>query len=169
MIKIEKTALDGVLVITPPVVYEDHRGTNTESYNEKIYKEAGIKTDFVLDSVSTSRKNVIRGIHGDSYTTKLISCLYGSFYFVVVNNDPESSQYRKWISLTISDKNRLQVLVPPKFGNAHLVMSDYGVFSYKLDAYYDITTQFTLPWNSSYLNIWWPIKNPILSQRDALL
>ena len=72
MIKIEKTALDGVLVITPPVVYEDHRGTNTESYNEKIYKEAGIKTDFVLDSVSTSRKNVIRGIHGDSHTTKLV-------------------------------------------------------------------------------------------------
>ena len=71
--------------------------------------------------------------------------------------------------MTISDKNRLQVLVPPKFGNAHLVMSDYGVFSYKLDAYYDITTQFTLPWNSSDLNIWWPIKNPILSQRDTLL
>jgi dTDP-4-dehydrorhamnose 3,5-epimerase len=169
MIKIEKTALDGVLVITPPVVYEDHRGTNTESYNEKIYKDSGIKTNFVLDSVSTSRKNVIRGIHGDSHTTKLISCLYGSFYFVVVNNDPESSQYRKWISLTISDKNRLQVLVPPKFGNAHLVVSDYGVFSYKLDQYYDISTQFTLPWNSPDLNIWWPIKNPILSQRDSLL
>jgi len=169
MIKIEKTALDGVLVITPPVVHEDYRGTNTESYNEKIYKESGIKTNFVLDSVSTSRQHVIRGIHGDDHTTKLISCLYGSFYFVVVNNDPESSQYRKWISLTISDKNRLQVLVPPKFGNAHLVMSDYGVFSYKLDAYYDITTQFTLPWNSKDLNIWWPIKNPILSERDALL
>jgi len=148
--------------------FKDNRGLFLETFNHLKINNL-FNLNFIEDDITINKKNVFRGIHGDSYTTKLISCLYGSFYFIVVNNDPESSQYRKWISLTISDKNRLQVLVPPKFGNAHLVMSDYGVFSYKLDAYYDITTQFTLPWNSSDLNIWWPIKNPILSQRDALL
>lgn len=167
--KIEKTSLDGVLLITPPVMAEDFRGTNTEIYNSEIYRKNGIKNDFVLDSVSTSRKNVLRGIHGDSHTTKLISCLYGSFYFVVLNCDRDSPQYGKWQSFTLSDKNRLQVLVPPKFGNAHLVMSDYVVFNYKLDAYYDRSSQFTIKWNDPSFNIWWPINNPILSERDSLL
>lgn len=167
--KIEKTSLDGVLLITPPVMAEDFRGTNTEIYNSEIYRKNGIQNDFVLDSVSTSRKNVLRGIHGDSHTTKLISCLYGSFYFVVLNCDRDSPQYGKWQSFTLSDKNRLQVLVPPKFGNAHLVMSDYVVFNYKLDAYYDRSSQFTIKWNDPSFNIWWPINNPILSERDSLL
>jgi dTDP-4-dehydrorhamnose 3,5-epimerase len=166
--KVEKTKLDGVLLITPPVMAEDFRGTNTEIYNDKIYRDYGIENNFILDSVSTSRKNVLRGIHGDSFTTKLISCLYGSFYFVVLNNDIDSPQFGEWESFTLSDKNRQQVLVPPKFGNAHLVMSDYCVFHYKLDAYYDRASQFTIRWDSSGHNIWWPIKNPILSERDSL-
>jgi dTDP-4-dehydrorhamnose 3,5-epimerase len=58
--------------------------------------------------------------------------------------------------------------VPPKFGNGHLVMSDHAVFSYKLDAYYDIKSQFTIKWNDEEShNIWWPIKNPITSLRDS--
>jgi dTDP-4-dehydrorhamnose 3,5-epimerase len=93
---IEKTKLDGVVIITPPVTHEDFRGTNTEIYNEKIYKDAGIHNDFILDSVSTSRQHVLRGIHGDEHTTKLISCLYGCVYMIVVNNDSQSLQYKKW-------------------------------------------------------------------------
>jgi dTDP-4-dehydrorhamnose 3,5-epimerase len=167
--KIEKTKLDGVLLITPPVMAEDFRGTNTEIYNDKLYREAGIKNNWILDSISTSRKHVLRGIHGDSHTTKLISCLHGSFYFVVLNCDANSSQYGEWISFTLSDKNRQQVFVPPKFGNAHLVMSDHVVFHYKLDAYYDRDSQFTIRWDDPGHNIWWPIKNPILSERDSKL
>ena len=167
--KIEKTDLDGVLLITPPVMHEDFRGTNTEIYNNKIYRESGINNNFILDSVSTSRKHVLRGLHGDGHTTKIISCLHGSFYYIIVNNDPESPQYKKWISLTLSSQNRLQVLIPPKFGNGHLVMSNHVVFHYKLDAYYDRTSQFTISWNDPSYELWWPIKNPILSERDSLL
>ena len=164
--KIEKTELDGVLLITPPACHEDFRGTNTEIYNEDLYRKH-IANKFVMDSVSTSRRHVLRGIHGDLNTTKLVSCLYGSIYFVVVNNDPDHPQYRQWQSFTLSDKNRLQVLVPRKFGNAHLVMSDYVVFHYKWDCYYDREAQFTIKWNDPDYNIWWPIKRPILSERDA--
>jgi dTDP-4-dehydrorhamnose 3,5-epimerase len=166
---IQKTNLDGVLLITPPVVHEDFRGTNTEIYNKECYRDLsayGHNPDFVLESVSTSRQHVLRGIHGDAHTTKLISCLYGSFYFVVVNNDPFHPQYRQWQSFTLSDKNRQQILVPPKYGNGHLVMSDYVVFHYKLDAYYDRASQFTIRWNDPNFNIWWPISRPILSERD---
>jgi len=162
------TELAGVLLITPPVTFEDFRGTNTENWNKKKYREYGIENDWVVDSISTSRKHVLRGIHGDDHTTKLISCLHGDIYFVVINNDPESNQYKQWQSFHLSGANRQQVLVPPKFGNAHLVMSKYAVFSYKLDAYYNVRSQFTIKWNDEEAhNIWWPVKNPITSLRDS--
>ena len=165
--RIQTTELDGVLLITPPVMHEDFRGTNTEVYNDAVYRQNGINYNWVLDSISTSRRHVLRGLHGDSHTTKLITCLHGSFYFVVVNNDPTHPQYRQWESFTLSDKNRLQVLVPPKFGNGHLVMSESVVFSYKLNAYYDRDSQFTIKWNYPEFNIWWPIRRPILYERDS--
>jgi dTDP-4-dehydrorhamnose 3,5-epimerase len=165
--RVEKTDLDGVLLITPPMLSEDFRGTNTEIYHNDVYCKNGINTNFILDSVSTSRKNVLRGIHGDDRTTKLISCLYGCIYFVVINRDQNSPQFNQWQSFTLSDKNRQQVLVPPNFGNGHLVMSAHCVFHYKLDSYYDRASQFTIKWNDTGHDIWWPIKNPILSERDS--
>ena len=117
--KIEKTELDGVLLISPNTNFEDFKGQYIEIYNKNEFRKQGISVEFVQDDISYSRQNVLRGIHGDNKTWKLISCLYGSFYFVVVNNDPNSQQYKKSISFTLSDKNRKQILVPPKFGNGH--------------------------------------------------
>jgi dTDP-4-dehydrorhamnose 3,5-epimerase len=166
-VKVEKTKLDGVLQITPPTLFEDWRGEYVETYNEQLYREQGIEVQFVQDDISVSDRHVLRGLHGDAITWKLISCLYGKFYLVVVNNDPESPQYRQWASFVLSDANRKQVLIPPKFGNGHLVLSDKAVFHYKQNTYYDRAGQFTLLWNDPELNLWWPVPNPLVSRRDA--
>ena len=160
---IENTDLDGVKLIKP-IVHEDYRGTNFESYNASDYYQ--IPNQSVVDSISTSRKHVLRGIHGDHKTTKVISCLYGTIYFVVLDCRSGSKTFHQWQAFTLSDRNKHQVLVPPGFGNAHLVISDECVFSYKLDQYYDRSSQFTLHWNDDQFNIYWPIKHPILSERD---
>ena len=165
MITIERTELDGVLLITPGS-FEDHRGYYVETYNEKLYREHGITIPFVQDDISVSSRNVLRGIHGDSETWKLISCLYGKFYFVVVNNDPASPQYRKWQSFTLSDTNRKQVLVPPMFGNGHLALSETTLFHYKQNTYYNPAGQFTIRYDDPAYGIWWPVAQPILSRRD---
>ena len=162
-----KTKLDGVLLIKPPTICEDSRGTYVETYNEKLYTEAGINVKFVQDDISVSSRNVLRGIHGDSETWKLVSCLYGEFYLVVVNWDNASPQLGKWESFVLSDQNRLQVLVPPKFGNGHLVLSELAIFHYKQSTYYNRSRQFTLLWNDPKLDIRWPVNNPILSRRDG--
>jgi dTDP-4-dehydrorhamnose 3,5-epimerase len=164
--KIEQTELSGVQKITPPTIFEDFRGTYVETYNQTIYKNAGIECEFIQDDISTSRKNVLRGIHGDSKTWKLISCLQGAFYLVVVNNDSSSPQFRKWTSFTLTAESRQQILVPPKFGNGHLVLTDSAIFHYKQNTDYDRAGQFTILWNDPAYNIWWPINNPILSKRD---
>lgn len=167
MIEVTKTKLEGVLLIKPSV-FEDHRGFYLEIYNEKLYRESGIDVKFVEDDISVSSEHVLRGIHGDSETWKLISCLHGRFYLVVVNCDTDSSNFGHWESFVLSEYNRHQVLVPPKFGNGHLVLSKRAIFHYKQSSFYHPTGQFTYTWNDSRLDLWWPIKTPIVSMRDEL-
>ena len=163
---VAKSKLEGVLVIKPLTIYEDFRGCYVETYNEQMYQAAGIAIKFVQDDISVSTRNVLRGIHGDAETYKLVSCLYGKFYLAVINWDRTSPQFGQWDGFTLSDQNRLQVLIPPKFGNGHLVLSEAAVFHYKQSSYYNRAGQFTLRWNDPKLKIWWPINNPILSPRD---
>jgi len=167
MITVSKTKLAGVLVVQTEI-FKDPRGQNLEIYNDRIYKANGLRLDFVQDNVSVSKKNVLRGIHGDAKTYKLMSCLYGEIYLVVVNCDQDSKNFGKWQAFNLSDKNKLQVLVPPKFGNAHLVLSQQAVFHYKWSEYYQPFGQFTYKWDDPRFKIKWPIKNPILSERDRL-
>lgn len=162
---VEKTALPGVLLIKPET-FEDFRGEYVEIYNEDIYRKAGVDVRFVQDDISVSSQHVLRGFHGDTKTTKLISCLLGRFYMVVVDCDRQSGRFGKWVSFTLSEKNRWQVLVPPRHGLAHLALSDRIIFHYKQSTSYDPTSQFTYTWNHPEFNVWWPVKNPLLSSRD---
>lgn len=165
------TELPDVFKIYPLASHEDYRGTYTELYNEfELFQATGHQISFVQDDCSVSNLNVLRGIHGDKATWKLVSCIYGSIYLVVVDNRPHITQLgtneKRWLAFTISDKNRVQVLVPPNVGVGHLVLSDTAIFWYKQSTYYNRDEQFTIPWNSPAFNIWWPIKNPIVSERD---
>ena len=163
--QVTKTKLDGVLLIKLDV-FEDFRGQYVETYNEEFCRNNGIDVKFVQDDISVSSRHVLRGIHGDAETWKLVSCLYGKFYLVVVNCDKESKDFGKWQGFTLSDVNRHQVLIPPRHGNGHVVLSEQAIFHYKQNTYYNPKGQFTYLWNDPQLKIWWPIKNPILSQRD---
>lgn len=166
------TTLKGVLRVTPSFVFEDARGRNLETYNKRLLREASVRDasdadiEFIQDSHSVSTRGVLRGIHGDDVTWKLLSCPFGRVYVVVVNHDPSSAQFRKWEGFVLSDRNRQQLLVPPKFGNGHLVLSEEAIFAYKLSAYTDTERQFTISWNDPELAIEWPIKDPLLSARD---
>jgi dTDP-4-dehydrorhamnose 3,5-epimerase len=166
--EVRQTDLPGVLLIKPPTVFEDFRGTYVETYNEQLYRDNGIDVTFVQDDISTSSRHVLRGLHGDAETWKLISCLHGKFYLVVVNADNESEAYGRWQAFTLSEHNRLQVLIPPKHGNGHLVMSERAIFHYKQSTYYNPKGQFTIVWNDPKFNIWWPVTQPIVSRRDEV-
>lgn len=158
--------LEGVKSIIPASMFDDFRGDYIEIYNKKLYQSSGIDCEFVQDDYATSSKHVLRGIHGDDKTAKLVKCIYGSLYLVVVNNDPSSKQYKKWESFNINSLNRMQVFIPPKFGIGYLVMSEIGIFHYKQSTYYGDAKQFTIKWNDADYNIWWPISDPIRSVRD---
>jgi len=162
---IQKTKLKGVLLIRP-YIFKDIRGEYVETYNESSYRNAGITVKFIQDDISISRKNVLRGIHGDKKTWKLVSCLLGSFYLVIVNCDKRSKNFGEWQSFILSEKTKYQVLVPPEHGVAHLALAKSIIFAYKQSTYYDPASQFTYRWDDPRFRIRWPIKKPILSQRD---
>ena len=166
-LKVEETPLAGVKLITPPTVFEDFRGSYVEIYNRELYHAAGITQDFIQDDISTSTRHVLRGLHGDSRTWKLVSCLYGKFYLVVLDLDESSPTHGQWTGFTLSDSNRKQVLIPPHHGNGHLVMSETAIFHYKQTTDYDRSGQFTVLWNDPRYRIFWPVKTPILSVRDG--
>ena len=94
---INDTNLRGVKKIVPSR-FEDHRGSYTEIFNKEFMIKNNLSIDFIQDDISFSYKNVLRGIHGDQNTTKLVSCLFGSFQLIVVNNDPNSNQFKQWES-----------------------------------------------------------------------
>jgi dTDP-4-dehydrorhamnose 3,5-epimerase len=163
---ISKTKLENVLLIEPSI-FNDHRGTYVETYNIEDYKKNDITIEFVRDDISTSSKNVLRGIHYDDKTWKLIQCMYGKIYFVVVDMRVDSADYLKWQSFTLSSSNRHQVLVPPNFGNGHLVLSESCIFHYKMSEYYDPDNERGLKWDDPKVGIDWLIQKPILSIKDS--
>ena len=122
-----------------------------------------------ISKFTRSRKDVLRGLHGDDVTWKHITCVWGEIYLVVVDNRPESENYLKWDSFIISERNHLSVLVPPGFANGHLCLSEECLFHYTQsypEDYVDWMNQDTLKWDDPRIIINWPIDNPILNWRD---
>ena len=155
------------VIISEPDVFTDFRGDLWTVWRKG---DTHGTIDFNHDKVSTSRKNVLRGIHGDFKSYKLITCLFGEMYFVYVDNRKESKTYGKHCSLILDDKKRKQVLLPPGVANGFLVLSDHSVFHYKWSyegEYPDVKDQFTIKWNDPKFNIHWPISSPILQLRDT--
>jgi len=159
------------LMIVKPSVSSDIRGTIWTSYHKNEIEcllPEGLS--FKHDKFSESKKNVLRGIHGDDKTWKLVSSVYGKIYQIVVDLREWSPTYMKWDGFIISKENQISILIPPNFGNAYCVLSDRAVYHYKLaykgGAYNDFNNQFVLKWNDKRLGIKWPIDRPMLSERD---
>jgi len=163
--RFEATELHGVVRIVPPV-FTDHRGSYTELYDSATYREATGGIEFVQDDISVSHERVLRGLHGDWRTTKLVSVLQGRGHAVVADNRSESPTYRRWQSFELSAENRVQLLLPPGIGNSILVLEGPLVYWYKQSTHFEPGQQFTLRWNDPEWGFQWPIDDPILSERD---
>lgn len=172
--KIETTTLEGVLLIKPELVQNgvgeisgDERGEFVEAYNGEKYKAGGVALNFLEDDISVSKKNVLRGMHGDDRTWKLISCLHGKIFFVAINGDQASPSFGKWESFDLNDENKFRLLVPPKYASGYLALTEKIIVSYKQSEYFKPGGQFTLRWDDPKFGIPWPVQNPTLSARDA--
>jgi dTDP-4-dehydrorhamnose 3,5-epimerase len=161
--------------IVQPSTYHEYRGSITTTYHSDYYdrllpaNERNEGLQFKHDRYSKSKKNVLRGLHYDDKTWKLVSCIHGKIYLVVLDVRPKQPNYGKWESFIISPETNVQVLIPPMFANGHFVMEDDSIFHYKMaykGEYNDVDNQETIVFNDKKFNIDWPIENPIISKRD---
>lgn len=163
----ESKVLKGVFVIKPDK-FKDLRGEIWTAFTQEQLASLA-PVPFKHDKFITSHKDVIRGIHGDTKTYKLATCLYGEILQVVVDCRPQSPTYLKYESFVINPANQLLVLVPKGFGNAHLVRSEQAVYYYKCayeGEYVDAPNQFTYAWDDERIGVKWGVEKPILSVRD---
>ena len=161
--------VDGVFIIKP-TLSTDLRGNIWTSFlNDKIETLLPKNIKFVHDKFSLSKNNVLRGIHGDYKSWKLVTCVYGDIQQVVVDFREGSSTFLSWESFSVNRDNQLILLIPPKVGNAYYVKSNEAVYHYKYaydGKYADVDQQFSVKWNDKNLRIKWISDTPILSDRD---
>jgi len=168
--KIEETTLPGVLMLTPKI-YSDARGAFSETFNLQRMAEAGLPTVWVQDNFSTSRRNVLRGIHYQVTQPqgKLVRVTHGAVLDVTVDLRRTSARFGQHVSIELSGENGKMVWIPQGFGHAFLVLSDVAGFTYKVTDYYSPAGERTILWNDPALGIEWPIAagDAIVSEKDA--
>lgn len=167
------TDIPNLLVYTPKV-FNDPRGYFFESYNAKPFKDQGINTDFVQDNRSVSKKGTLRGLHfqtGASAQAKFVTVLQGHVYDVAVDLRPESATFKKWYGIDLKAEEPRSLYIPRGFAHGFVVLSETAEFFYKVDNFYDKSSEAGLIYNDPELNIDWrlPEDQLLLSEKDQVL
>jgi len=156
------------LAVVKPGIFNDERGFFSETFRADQFKELGLPTDFVQDNHSGSVRNTIRGLHfqWSPQIGKLMRVSQGDAYLVAVDIRKGSPTLGQWYGTEVSKENRLQVWAPAGFARGFCVLSDYAEIQYKCTGTYNGRTESGILWNDPKVGVEWPVKNPILSEKD---
>lgn len=167
--KIIETTLKDVRIVEPQV-FGDNRGWFYESYSYEKLKSLGIDIKFVQDNRSFSKeKGTLRGIHfqkSPMAQTKLITCTRGKILDVAVDLRKDSPDYLKWVSVELSEDNKLMLFIPKGFGHGFVTLTDNVEVLYKVDEYYSKEHDRSIRYNDERIGIDWGVSNPVLSEKD---
>jgi len=167
MIAVHKTDFPDAKIYVPDV-FHDQRGYFKETYSTDKYAALGMTDVWVQDSVSRSKRNVIRGMHYDLRMAKLVQVLLGAIYDVIVDVREGSPTFKRWQGFELSADNHRQLYVPKGFAHGFLALSEEVVVHYKMTALYDPKHEGLLSWRDPQVAIAWPLQGePILSPKDA--
>jgi len=165
--RVIETELAGVRIIEPQV-FEDRRGFFLESWNRQRFAAAGIVDDFVQDNHSRSVYGTLRGLHyqAEPGQAKLVRVVTGEVWDVAVDIRWGSPTFGKWVGVNLSAENHRLLYVPVGFAHAFCVTSEYADFLYKVTSYYAPADERGIAWDDPALGIPWPVREPLLSDRD---
>jgi dTDP-4-dehydrorhamnose 3,5-epimerase len=162
-----ETAVPGVMLVEPRV-HRDARGFFLESYHEPRYRAHGIPGPFVQDNHSRSVQGTLRGLHGQSPEPqgKLVRCVEGCIWDVAVDVRLGSPSFGHHVAVELSADDFRQLYVPPGLLHGFCVLSDFAQVEYKCTRVYDPEADFSVRWNDPELAIPWPLRDPVLSDKD---
>ena len=164
----KRLGIPDVILITPRV-FTDERGFFIETYQKDDFAKAGITGEFVQQNHSKSVKGVLRGLHyqKEPYAqAKLVRCLKGEIFDVAIDIRKNSPSFGKYVSATLSAENKNMLYIPRGFAHGFEVLSDEAEITYSIDNIYAKESESGIIWNDPSIKINWPIKSPILSEKD---
>jgi dTDP-4-dehydrorhamnose 3,5-epimerase len=168
--KFRSTELSDVIKINPRI-FSDSRGEFLETYRQEEFFQQGIDVNFVQDNHAGSHQGVLRGLHYQIEQTqgKLVRVVAGQIYDVAVDLRKGSMTFGQYIGITLDDRDKCMLWIPPGFAHGYYVLSDWAEVSYKVTDYYAPEWERTIRWNDPELGIKWPLlddSHPILSESD---
>jgi dTDP-4-dehydrorhamnose 3,5-epimerase len=162
---VKETSIPGLLVIERPTM-RDERGFFREVYRASGLEPFGVDFHPIQENHSKSLPGVIRAIHAENWN-KLVYPLTGKLFAAVVDLRPESSAFSKVETFEFDSENPKALFIPKGLGNSICVLGDETVhYVYLVDAYWTGEDTSAVAWDDPDLNIDWPVKNPIISERD---
>lgn len=157
------------IILVEPLSFKDNRGVFMELYKYSDFARAGIKECFLQDNYSRSVKNVLRGLHYQKYPRaqgKLVRCLKGRVFDVAVDIRNGSPTYGRWVGVELSENNNIMLYIPPAFAHGFVVLSNLAEVLYECTEEYSPEDDRGIIWNDPDIRINWPVKKPILSEKD---
>jgi len=166
-----KLKLSG-LVLVKPETGGDERGTFSEIYKSSVFRKAGIKDAFLQENRSVSKKSVLRGLHYQRRPfaqAKLVRCGRGRVFDVAVDLRRGSKTFGKWAGVELSGENCLTLYIPAGFAHGFLALADGSEVIYKCSKEYAPAFDAGVRWNDPAVSVKWPVKKPLLSEKDKNL
>jgi len=170
--KFTETPLSGAYLIEPERL-EDHRGFFARTFCQREFAGHGLHTQICQSDISYNhREGTLRGLHFQSspYTqVKLVKCISGAIYDVIVDLRPASPTFAKWHAAELSADNRAMFYVPEGFAHGYQVLKPGSEVLYQMFEFYKPGADAGVRWDDPHLAIPWPLPQPIMSSRDRAL
>lgn len=169
--RFQRLELPEVLLIEPEV-HRDSRGWFCETYKRSEFARFGLEAPLVQENHSFSLAGVLRGLHYQNPPRaqgKLVRAVAGEIFDVAVDIRKDSCTYKRWVAVHLSAENRRMLYIPPGFAHGFCVVSEAAEVVYQTTEEYAPELEAGIRWNDPELGIEWPVRQPILSPRDATL
>ena len=149
---------------------EDHRGFFTRIWDKKIFQDKGLNLKLVQTSFSFNKKRgTLRGMHFQKKPfeeEKLVRCIRGKIFDVIIDLRLKSSTYKKWISVELKSDDLKMIYIPRGFAHGFQTLEDSTEVLYQISNCFSPEHAKGIRWDDKEFNIKWPIKNPIISKKD---
>jgi dTDP-4-dehydrorhamnose 3,5-epimerase len=148
----------------------DARGFFAQTFSQKEFSEHGLASRIVeCASAWNKARGTLRGLHYQApphAQAKVVRCLRGAVFDVIIDLRPESATYCKWIAVDLTAQNRKMLYVPEGFAHGYETLEPDTEVSYLFSAFYNPVAERAVRWDDPRFQIPWPLANPILSDKD---
>lgn len=169
ILKFIETKSKGAYIIElEPII--DNRGSFIRSFCKKEFERIGLNYEIVQSNISYNQKaGTLRGMHFQKMPyeeTKIVSCLKGAIYDVIIDIRPDSETYLDWMAIELSEENHKMLYIPKGFAHGFQTLADDTIINYQMGEFYNPDSSGGIRWNDPQFNIKWPVENKIISDKD---